>query len=136
MFISEAGAPCYSSTQTRKSIMGFFSRIFGKDKPANASSKIKRGIAKAASNKSDDVPDYKVGLDGDFDESGLAKRVALAFDEDNQLDDIDSLWVAQTSGTVVLKGKVPSQDILDKMVKVARGVDGTDSVDTKQVEVG
>lgn len=120
--------------------MGFFSRIFGKDKPANASSKIKRGVAKAASNKAgdkaDDVPDYKVGLDGDFDESGLAKRVALAFDEDNQLDDIDTLWVAQTSATVVLKGKVPSQDILDKMVKVAKGVDGTDAVDTKQVEVG
>ncbi|MEL7352444.1 MAG: phospholipid-binding protein [Cyanobacteria bacterium P01_A01_bin.116] len=114
--------------------MGFFKRIFGKDKPASASSKIKRGIAKAADGK--DVPDYKVGLDGDFDESGLAKRVTLAFDEDSQLDDIDTLWVAQTSATVVLKGKVPSQAILDKMVSVAKGVDGTDAVDTKQVEVG
>lgn len=116
--------------------MGFFKRIFGKDKPANASSKIKRGIAKATSGSTKDVPDYKVGLDGDFDESGLAKRVTLAFDEDDQLDDIDTLWVAQTSGTVVLKGKVPSQSILDKMVTVAKGVDGTDAVDTKQVEVG
>ncbi len=122
--------------------MGFFSRIFGKDKPANASSKIKRGVAKAASTSASatastkDTPDYKIGVDGDFDESGLAKRVALAFDEDNQLDDIDTLWVAQLSGTVVLKGKVPSQDILDKMVRVAKGVDGTDAVDTKQVEVG
>ncbi|MEL6159766.1 MAG: phospholipid-binding protein [Cyanobacteria bacterium J06623_5] len=119
--------------------MGFFKRIFGKDKPANASSKIKRGIAKAtkaASDSSNDVPDYKVGLDGEFDESGLAKRVALAFDEDDQLDDVDTLWVAQTSATVVLKGKVPSQAILNKMVTVAKGVDGTDAVDTKQVEVG
>ncbi|MFK8186057.1 MAG: phospholipid-binding protein [Phormidesmis sp.] len=116
--------------------MGFFKRIFGKDKPANASSKIKRGIAKAAGSKADDIPDCKVGLDGEFDESGLAKRVTLAFDEDSQLDDIDTLWVAQTSATVVLKGKVPSQAILDKMVSVAKGVDGTDAVDTKQVEVG
>lgn len=117
--------------------MGFFSRIFGKKKPDNASSKIKRGVAKAASaSTSEDIPDYKIGIDGDFDESGLAKRVALAFDEDNQLDDIETLWVAQLSGTVVLKGSVPSQDILDKMVKVAKSVDGTDSVDTKQVEVG
>ncbi|MBE9063775.1 phospholipid-binding protein [cf. Phormidesmis sp. LEGE 11477] len=123
--------------------MGFFSRIFGKDKPDNASSKVKRGVAKAASTstksdstKSEDIPDYKIGVDGDFDESGLAKRVALAFDEDNQLDDIDTLWVAQLSGTVVLKGQVPSQDILDKMVSVARDVDGTDAVDTGQVEVG
>lgn len=115
--------------------MGFFKRIFGKDKPANASSKIKRGVAKAAGNDSS-VPDYKVGLDGEFDESGLAKRVTLAFDEDSQLDDIDTLWVAQTSATVVLKGKVPSQAILDKMVTVAKGVDGTDAVDVQQVEVG
>ena len=63
--------------------MGFFKRIFGKDKPANASSKIKRGVAKAAGNDGGDVPDYKVGLDGEFDESGLAKRVSLAFDEDS-----------------------------------------------------
>lgn len=119
--------------------MGFFSRIFGKDKPDNASSKIKRGVAKAASTSTSsekDIPDYKIGVDGDFDESGLAKRVALAFDEDSQLDDIDTLWVAQLSGTVVLKGKVPSQDILDKMTRVAKGVDGTDAVDTDQVEVG
>ncbi|MEM9149938.1 MAG: phospholipid-binding protein [Cyanobacteria bacterium P01_F01_bin.3] len=114
--------------------MGFFKRIFGKDKPANASTSVRRGVAKAADGK--DVPDYKVGLDGNFDESGLAKRVALAFDEDSQLDDIDTLWVAQTSATVVLKGKVPSQAILDKMVKVAKATDGTDAVDTSQVEVG
>lgn len=115
--------------------MGFFKRIFGKDKPANASSKINRGVAKAAGNQAE-IPDYKVGLDGNFDESGLAKRVTLAFDEDAQLDDIDTLWVAQTSATVVLKGKVPSQAILDKMVTVAKGVDGTDAVDTQQVEIG
>ena len=115
--------------------MGFFSRIFGKDKPANASSKIDRSAAQAAGSKSD-VPNYKVGLNGEFDDSGLAKRVTLAFDEDSQLDDVDTLWVAQTSATVVLKGKVPSQAVLDKMVKVAKGVEGTDAVDTQQVEVG
>lgn len=115
--------------------MGFFSRIFGKDKPANASSKIDRSAAQAAGSKSD-VPDYKVGLNGEFDDSGLAKRVTLAFDEDSQLDDVDTLWVAQTSATVVLKGKVPSQATLDKMVKVAKEVEGTDAVDTQQVEVG
>ncbi|NJM96773.1 MAG: phospholipid-binding protein [Phormidesmis sp. RL_2_1] len=117
--------------------MGFFKRIFGKDKPADASPKIKRGVAKAASNQADEaIPDYKIGVDGKFDESGLAKRVALAFDEDAQLDDIDTLWVAQLSGTVVLKGKVPSQAILDKMVSVAKATEGTDAVDTKQVEIG
>ena len=115
--------------------MGFFSRIFGKDKPAKASKSVNRAT-KVKDDSGNDVPDYKVGVDGKFDQSGLAKRVALAFDEDGQLDDVDTLWVAQTSATVVLKGKVPSQAILDKMVKVAKDVDGTDSVDTSQVEVG
>jgi osmotically-inducible protein OsmY len=136
MFIPKAGDFFALVVQHGNSVMGFFKRIFGKDKPANATSKIKRGVAQAAGSKAAEVPDYKVGLDGEFDESGLAKRVTLAFDEDNQLDDVETLWVAQTSGTVVLKGKVPSQAILDKMVQVAKGVDGTDAVDTKQVEIG
>ena len=63
--------------------MGFFKRIFGKDKPAKASTSVSRAT-KVKDNAGNDVPDYKVGLDGKFDESGLAKRVALAFDEDPQ----------------------------------------------------
>jgi len=135
--------------------MGFLRRMFGTDKPEGASTKVKSGrrptkaapaksapaksaptVAAANQSPEESIPDYRVGLTGEYDESGLAKRVALAFDEDSQLDDIDTLWVAQLSGTVVLKGKVPSQSILDKMVKVARDVDGADAVDTKQVEVG
>ncbi|MEO0540763.1 MAG: BON domain-containing protein [Cyanobacteria bacterium P01_A01_bin.105] len=133
--------------------MGFLRRMFKTDKPEGASTKVKAGrrpkgktvptksapkVATAPTNQApeEDIPDYRIGLTGEYDESGLAKRVALAFDEDSQLDDVDTLWVAQLSGTVVLKGKVPSQDILDKMVKVARDVDGADAVDTKQVEIG
>lgn len=132
--------------------MGFLKRIFGQDKPAGASTKAgrrpgaKKSAPKATPTASapantpaaaeDDIPDYKVGLTGEFDESGLAKRVTLAFDEDSQLDDIETLWVAQLSSKVVLKGKVPSQAILDKMVTVAKGVDGATAVDTSQVDVG
>jgi osmotically-inducible protein OsmY len=75
-------------------------------------------------------------LDGEYDESGLAKRVALAFDEDSSIDDIDTIYVAQTGSTVVLKGKAPNQQILDKMVSVARGVNGAKTVDTSQVTIG
>jgi len=77
-----------------------------------------------------------MGLNGEYDQSGLAKRVALAFDEDPGLDDIDTLYVAQTGTTVVLKGKVPNQQLLSKMVSVARGVNGATAVDTSQVTVG
>jgi osmotically-inducible protein OsmY len=77
-----------------------------------------------------------MGLHGEYDESGLAKRVALAFDADPTLDDISTLWVAQKSSTVVLKGKVPTQALLDKMVQVAGGVNGATEVDISQVTVG
>jgi osmotically-inducible protein OsmY len=77
-----------------------------------------------------------LGLSGEYDQSGLAKRVALAFDEDPQLDDVNTLWVAQTGSTVVLKGKVPSQEILNKMISVARSVHGTTDVDTNQATIG
>ncbi|MGD1949271.1 MAG: phospholipid-binding protein [Leptolyngbyaceae cyanobacterium] len=137
--------------------MGFLKRIFKQDKPAGASITAGRrpGSKKASTPKKtaaapaaaansapasvaaeDEIPLCKIGLTGEFDESGLAKRVTLAFDEDSQLDDVETLWVAQLSSKVVLKGKVPSQAILDKMVAVAKDVEGATAVDTSQVDVG
>jgi osmotically-inducible protein OsmY len=106
--------------------MGWLQRLFGMEKAPAAQ------VAAAAS----DIPPERVGLNGEFDQSGLAKRVAAAFDDDAAIDDIHTLYVAQTSGTVVLKGKVPSQDILNKMVAVAKGVSGATGVDSSQVEIG
>lgn len=118
--------------------MGWLKRLFGQDKPKNAqASSVLTPEAKASTTgTSKTIPPERVGLEGEYDQSGLAKRVALAFDEDPELDDIDTLWVAQTSSTVVLKGKVPNQGILDKMVQVAQKVDGATEVNTDQVEVG
>jgi osmotically-inducible protein OsmY len=111
--------------------MGWLDRLFpGIKKPQQASA----GAPPAPTDSS--IPPERVGLNGEYDDSGLAKRVALAFDEDAELDDINTLWVAQTSSKVVLKGKVPSQQTLDKMVSVAKGVNGATEVDTSQVTVG
>lgn len=108
--------------------MGWLQRLFGFGKPADAQTN--------PAPTEDGIPPERVGLNGEYDQSGLAKRVALAFDEDPGLADIDTLWVAQTSGTVVLKGTVPSQDVLDQMVSIAGGISGATSVDTAQVQVG
>ena len=117
--------------------MGWLSRLFPgskKEEPGVTAVPIPAGTPAAAAAAG--VAPAKVGLNGEFDESGMAKRVALAFDEDNELDDVDTLWVAQLSSKVVLKGKVPSQQILDKMVSVAMTVDGATEVDTSAVTVG
>ncbi|ARV62156.1 phospholipid-binding protein [Nostocales cyanobacterium HT-58-2] len=121
--------------------MGWLKRLFGLEKPQNAqvnptpqpAQQAQQAQAPAATQQ---IPPERVGLNGEYDQSGLAKRVALAFDQDQQLDDVDTLWVAQTGSNVVLKGKVPSQDILNKMVSVARSVNGATAVDTSQVTIG
>ena len=82
-----------------------------------------------------DIPAEKVGLQGEHDRSGLAKRVLKAFGEDPALADVQTVYVAQTGSTVVLRGKVPNQAVLEKMVSVAREVEGVEKVETGQVTV-
>lgn len=121
--------------------MGWLSRLFPGSKKKEKQAAAPTAAAPAApaaraASGGESIPPAKVGLDGEFDESGLAKRVALAFDEDDAIDDIETLWVAQLSSKVVLKGKVPNQQILTKIVSVASKVDGATEVDTSQVTVG
>ncbi|BAC91748.1 MAG: hypothetical protein KME03_06660 [Aphanocapsa lilacina HA4352-LM1] len=113
--------------------MGWLQRLFGLEKPQQTA---QAPAQPAQTPTGEPVPPERVGLNGEYDQSGLAKRVALAFDNDPELDDVDTLYVAQTGTTVVLKGKVPSQAILTKMVTVAKTVNGATAVETNQVTVG
>ncbi len=110
--------------------MGWLKRIFGMEKPANA--------VQAVKGQSNDtsIPAERVGLNGEYDDSGLAKRVVLAFDNEADLADEERLWVAQTGSTVVLKGTVSDQATLNKMISVANGVNGASNVDASQVTIG
>ena len=120
--------------------MGWLKRLFGLEKPKNPQQAVQGTATEpqnfANSTATETIPPERVGLNGEYDQSGLAKRVALAFDQDAELDDINTLYVAQTGSTVVLKGKVPSQQILNKMISVARQVNGATAVETNQVAIG
>ncbi|GAB4192425.1 MAG: BON domain-containing protein [Coleofasciculaceae cyanobacterium] len=113
--------------------MGWLQRLFGLEKPAEAQT---NPAPVESAPDGGEIPPERVGLSGEYDQSGLAKRVALAFDQDANLADEERLWVAQTGGTVVLKGEVTDQATLDQMVSVAQGVSGCTNVDTSQVTVG
>lgn len=129
--------------------MGWLNRIFGKEEEEKAkkapkgvpvyeskqSSKPTPSAVPSSAPSEDNIPPERIGIDGKYDQSGLAKRVVLAFDEDPNTDDIETIWVAQTGTTVVLKGKAPSQGDLDKLVSIAKGVYGCGDVDTEQVEI-
>ncbi len=121
--------------------MSWLKRLFGMEKPENAEvnpepQATTQDTSTSVDTDTESIPPERMGLNGEYDQSGLAKRVALAFDEDPQLDDVDTLYVAQTGSTVVLKGEVPSQDILDQMISVAQGVSGATDVSSDQVTVG
>jgi osmotically-inducible protein OsmY len=117
-------------------IMGFFKKLFGMEKPANAEVNPAPAADATDPETGGEVAPERMGVNGEYDQSGLAKRVAIAFDEDASVTDIDTLWVAQTGSSVVLKGSVPSQEMLDKMVELASGVSGASDVSIDQVTVG
>jgi osmotically-inducible protein OsmY len=116
--------------------MGFLKKLFGMEKPADASVNPAPAPDATDPETGGEVAPERMGLSGEYDQSGLAKRVALAFDEEASVTDVDTLWVAQTGGSVVLKGSVPNQDVLDKMVELASGVSGASDVNIDQVTVG
>lgn len=107
--------------------MGFLGKLFGKKEEEKAASTPKVAVSKAASEKS--IPAEKVGIDGNFDESGLAKRVAQALDDANISDNV-GLWVAQKGSTVVLKYNEDAKEVLAKAEQVAKGVEGASGVET------
>jgi osmotically-inducible protein OsmY len=120
--------------------MSWLGRLFGLEKPETAPPVVAPttaapSVTAATAAKVEAIPLERLGLRGEYDQNGLAKRVAAAFDDDDAIDDITTLFVAQTGGTVVLKGKVPNQAILNKIVLVAGKVLGATSVDSSHVEV-
>lgn len=105
--------------------MGFLGKLFGKKEEEKAKSSPRVNVKQAATQAS--IEPAKVGIDGQFDESGLAKRVALALDQAN-ISDTVGLWVAQTGSTVVLKYNPDAQGVLEQAKKIAMTVDGATNV--------
>lgn len=114
--------------------MGWFERNFGFMTPEKPTKPSDEQVKQAAASAS--LSPERVGINGEYDPSGLAKRVALAFDEDPELKDIETLWVGQTGKTIILKGKLPSYGFLEKAVNIAAFQPGTETVDTTQVIIG
>jgi len=120
--------------------MGWLKRLFGMEQPAqaqvNPAPQPAGGGGGGVTAQARTIPPERMGLTGEFDQSGLAKRVAFAFDNAPELQGLEGLWVAQTGSVVVLKGKATNQQVLNKLVEVARGVAGATAVDTGQVTIG
>jgi osmotically-inducible protein OsmY len=106
--------------------MGFLSKLFGKKEEEKAAAAPSVSVQESASQQN--ILPEKVGLDGQFDESGLAKRVAKALDDANISDDV-GLWVAQRGSVVVLKYNPDAEGVLDQAKQVAVSVEGATDVE-------
>ena len=84
---------------------------------------------------SNSIAAERIGLDGEYDPSALAKRVAKAFEDDFILNDISTVYVAQNNSKIILKGTISNQTFLDRLVTVARNVRGVTEVDISQVKI-
>ncbi|MEG4012360.1 MULTISPECIES: BON domain-containing protein [unclassified Microcoleus] len=126
--------------------MGWLKRLFGLEKLENqenvqapayqAPVAQAQAPAQPAAASPQTIPPERMGLNGEYDQSGLAKRVAQAFDANPDVADIETVYVAQLGTTVVLKGTVSSQEIVNKLVTIAKGVKGATAVETNEVTVG
>ncbi len=67
--------------------MGWLQRMFGLEQ--SESTQVNPTSSNDANAQT--IEPERIGLNGEYDQSGLAKRVALAFDQNSNIDDIDTL---------------------------------------------
>lgn len=81
------------------------------------------------------IPPERIGLNGEYDHSGLAKRVIEAFQA--QIDDrhLANLRVLQRGKVVLLLGAVSNRSILTQLVQIAGEVEGAADVEINGVRI-
>ena len=94
-----------------------------------------RDLREKASVRGAPIPPDCMGLDGEYDPFGLAKRVAKALDERPQTAQVSTLTLEQQGNTIIYDGQVTDHQVLDAIVDVTRRIDGTHAVETDQVQV-
>lgn len=78
-------------------------------------------------------PPERIGITGEYDYNGLAKRVLECFNQSVK-EDISRLKVRQRGCVVILTGVVPSRSLLNKLIALATSVEGTALVEIYRME--
>lgn len=92
-------------------------------------------LREKASVRSSPVPPEYMGLEGEYDPTGLAKRVAKALDQQPRLSDIKTLTFVQKGNAIVFSGEIQDPEALGAIVDTASRVDGTHAVDVSRVTI-
>ncbi|HTL88514.1 MAG TPA: phospholipid-binding protein [Leptolyngbya sp.] len=75
------------------------------------------------------IPPERVGIDGEYDHSGLSKRVWQAFQNELSSDALKALRVTQRGKVVVLMGNLPTQTVLERLISIALTLEGAIDVE-------
>ncbi|PZO42773.1 MAG: phospholipid-binding protein [Leptolyngbya sp.] len=81
------------------------------------------------------IPPERVGLGGEYDYYGLAKRIQASFHGQVGRGAVRQLTVKQRGSAVILIGHVESLDLLDQLVDLALNTEGTTHVEVQDVQV-
>jgi len=81
------------------------------------------------------IPPERVGLAGDYDHNGLAKRVLQAFNTHVDARELQQLTVSQRGAVVVLVGKVRTRLLLEQLSQLAHDTYGAIEVETHGVRI-
>ncbi len=79
------------------------------------------------------IPPERVGLNGEYDHSGLAKRVDCAIRQAFAECNLNRLKITQRGRVVVFNGYVPNAALLEQLVDTAAKVSGATDVETQGV---
>ncbi|PSB27841.1 phospholipid-binding protein [Stenomitos frigidus] len=81
------------------------------------------------------LPPERVGLNGEYDHRGLAKRVDRALRQAFPPQALEQLTVVQRGRVVVFTGRVPKACLLHQFAAVAASVSGATAVEAHGVRV-
>ncbi len=85
------------------------------------------------------IPLERMDPDGNYDQSGLAKKLAKAVQQDAILSAFMSnkdIYVAQIGNKVILKGRITAgdQSTIQRIVNIAYNIEGVSEVNTSKIE--
>ena len=81
------------------------------------------------------IPPERVGLDGEYDYYGLAKRVWACLCEALGVGVLQTLSVDQRGRVIVLSGVLPSRDVAQHLIQIVSCFPGVDAVEAQAVRV-
>lgn len=81
------------------------------------------------------IPPERVGLQGEYDHSGLAKRVLQAYRAQFAPAELEGLRVTQRGKVVVLMGSLVNESLLEQLVAIALQIEGATAVETNGIRL-